>query len=104
DAGFATLGCVDAAAGGLVLERTTQLVGGDAMDQSVRRAVPQRTLVLRRFERGIGVIDLAVGTFVVGGRVVEVLVQRLAVDRQSLAARLGDGGNAGQGGHVHHVE
>ena len=34
----------------------------------------------------------------------QILMQRLAVDRQTLAPRLGDGGDARAGGHVHHVE
>ena len=89
---------------GLLAQRAAQLVGGDAVDGAVERAVPQRLLVLRRLERGIGVIDLPVRQLVVLGRVQHVLMQALAVDRQALGARLGDGRNAGAGRHVHHVE
>src|SRR6202011_3128425 len=97
-------GVVDSFADRLVLERAAQLVGGDAVNRAVARGVPQRVLILLGFERRIGVKNLAVGAVVVRGRVEQVLVQRLAVDRQAFAARLGDGGNAGGGGDVHHVE
>src|SRR5262249_11388545 len=95
---------VDPTAYGLVLERAAQLVRGDTMDRIVRGALPQRLLIVLRLQRRIGVIDLAIGTLVVICRIDEVLVQRLAVDRQTLAARLGDGGNPGAGGNVHHIE
>ena len=49
-------------------------------------------------------IDLPVGALVVVGGVSQVLVQRLAVDRQGLRPRLRDGGDAGRGGDVHHIE
>jgi len=61
-------------------------------------------LVLRRLERGIGVIDLPVGLLVVLGRVQHVLVEALAVDGQTLGARLADRRDAGRRGDVHHVE
>ena len=49
-------------------------------------------------------IDLTVRALVVLGGVEHVLVQRLAVDRQALRARLRDRPDAGRGTDVHHVE
>src|SRR5262249_42969360 len=95
---------VDSTAYGLVLERAAQLIRGDAMDRIVRGALPQRLLIFLRLQRRIGVIDLAVGTLVVVRRIEQVLVQRLAVDSETLAARLGDGGNTRAGRNVHHIE
>src|SRR5215831_11901377 len=98
-------GCVvDPAADGLVLQRTAQLVGGYAMDRASHRSVPEHLLVLCRLQRRIGVIDLPVGALVVFGGVTQVLVQRLTIYGQFLAARLHDSGDAGRGGDVHHIE
>src|SRR5262249_21445118 len=55
-------------------------------------------------QRRIGVVDLPIGALVVFGGVTQVLVQRLAIYGQFLPARLHDGGDAGRGGDVHHIE
>ena len=49
-------------------------------------------------------IDLAIGTPVVIRRIEQVLVQRLAIDGQTLPARLGDSGNPRPGRNVHHIK
>ena len=90
----------------IVLSLSVQHSSSVATQWIVPSAVPCHSACWSslRLQRRIGVIDLAVGPLVVVGRVDQILVQRLAVDRQALAARLGDGGDAGAGGHVHHVE
>ena len=88
----------------LVLERAAQLVGGDTVIRSLAGAEPQRILIVSRFQRRVGVINLAIGAFVVFRRIEQILVQRLAVNRQTLAASLGDGCDPGAGRNVHHVE
>ena len=84
DAGIAAGGVVDAVAERLVFERAAQLVGGDAVDRSLAVALPQRVLIVRRLQRRIGVINLPVRALIVLGRVEQILMQRLAVDRQAL--------------------
>ena len=60
--------------------------------------------MLSGFQRRIGVKDLAVGTLVVLGQVVEILVQRLAIDRQRFSPRFRNRGDARGSRDVHHIE
>ena len=104
DARVAAGRVVNAVAERLFLEGAAKFVGRDAVDVTGQRAIPKRLLIVGGFERGIGVIDLAVGAFVVFGRIEHVLVQSLAVNRKSPGAGITDGAHAGRRTDVHHVK
>ena len=74
------------------------------LDGAVVGRLPQRLLVLGKFERRVGVVHLPARLLVVLGVVHQVLVQRLAVDRKAARARCGDRRDAGGGRDMHHVE
>ena len=86
DPGIAAGRVVDPIALQFHLQRAAHLVSRDRLDRAVIGSRPQRGLVLREFQRRVGVEHLPAGTLVVFGRVKQVLVQRLPVHRKPARA------------------
>ena len=86
DPGIAAGRVVDPIALQFHLQRAAHLVSRDRLDRAVIGSRPQRGLVLREFQRRVGVEHLPAGTLVVFGRVKQVLVQRLPIHRKAARA------------------